>query len=318
MAFTYNFGELRKDVYRLINRYSSRGTVLATNKTADILAQIKGFVNDYQLDLAYTRAKILTLYRMTLNPVLNYSSYDTSEIKQHLPDVDYSITGEYSRGCFFEVDGPATVVLEQTTGDDIYAAIETITVGSTVTTLTEYRRLITPGTTQNTVRLRFTGSYVYNYRNEILYPYLWSTESLVQQNRPYFEYSLPSDYLVLHMVGMKYGGTQVPFTDYILDEASSKIKFYRYYAPAEFLIYYGKKPTDLEFTDVAATDDALVFTINEAAKRIMCYAIAGEILKSFDDLAGGNTLLNQYEIKKSNLPEPLITFADPQISITGW
>lgn len=325
MALT--FGDIRKRTLKILDEYDTDGNI---STTQDVTVKIRDFVNDAMMDLASSTAKINGEYYITHAPVYNELSRDTSSIETFLPGgSDISVSLLNARSAYFEITGPATVVIEEAvSGSSTYTALETITVLSTVTTFTEYRRLITPSLSTNTVRLRFTGSYVFRVRNYILYPYSWPAEADVQSHKPYFEYSLPSDFLELSQVMVKKDTRQyIAYTTFIL-RPDKKIAFNRYDSPSEFLIHYWRSPSLFTYTGVEVTDDAQVFGIvanttyrvsDDAALTIPFYA-AGNVLLSegSSGLSNGLTLLNLYETKKSMLITNKIGYTGVVLNVFGW
>jgi hypothetical protein len=308
LARTY--GDTRLQSLKLLDEYSTTGAV---STTADVTVKIQNFTNDALADLAATVAKIHGEYFIPHAPVLNTLTSDTSSIKTFLPGgADISVSLLNAKACFFEADGPGSAITEETADGTTYTNLETITIASTVTSFTEYRRLITPTLATNTVRLRFTGLYVFHVRNYILYPYAWATAAGVQQNRPCFEYSLPSDFLDMAQVMIKKDTRQyVPYQTYSL-RPDGIITINRYDAPAEVMIHYWRMPTLFTFTGVEATDDAqkygidtvgATYRITDDATLVLPYYVAAQIFLSMGSSyqSIGMLLLNIYEDKKSKL-----------------
>jgi len=320
------FGNVRTATLNLLDEYDTSGTI---QTTADVTGKIKQFANDAMVDLASTMAKIHGEHRIIHAPV--GLGLDTSEIITFLPGGDdTSITMENALSCFFEATGPGTVVIEEAVaGSDVYTALETITILAAVTTLTEYRRLITPSLSTNTIRLRFTGSYVFYFRNYVLYPYTFASAAVVQQYRPYFEYDLPTDFLQMDCVMVKKGlGKYSPYTSYDLSN-DRKVRISWYDAPAEFVIHYWRNPTPFTFTGVEATDDALTFGINttsstyrvsDEAANIIPLFIAAKIMKSEGGtgITFGGDMMNDYEYRKSRLICNSAVFTGEIANVTGW
>lgn len=324
MALTY--GYTRKHALKLLDEYATDGTV---NTTDDVLVKIQDFTNDAMVDLASSTAKIHGEYFIAQNPVRNELAYDTSKIQTHLPDVDFTVELTGAKSYFFEATGPATVVIEEYVGG-AWVALPTpisISIASSVTSFAEYKGLITAADVANKIRIRFTGSYVYKYRNYILYPYTWPSANDVQQHRPFFEYALPSDFLQLDNIMIKKETRQyISYVNYIL-RSDKKIALNRYDAPAEFMLHYWRYPTLFTYTGVEATDDAMVYgidTVNSTyrvsddAALVIPFYVAGHVLLSEGNPQGGITLLNVYETKKTTLVTNLINYQGAIFNATGW
>lgn len=321
------FGNTRTATLALLDEYDTDGVI---QTTADVTVKIREFTNKAMIDLATSNARIPGEKYIVQAPVKNEVTYDTSSIITFKPgDSDISISLLNAKACYFEIIGPATVVIEETADGVTYSTLETITVSSSVTTFTEYRRLITPSLSTNTVRLRFTGSYIFYLRNYILYPYAWSTAAEVQQHRPYFIYDLPTDFLELNYVMVKKNTRQyIPYKDYII-RPDKKISFNRYDAPVEFLVHYWRYPTLFTYTGIEVTDDAMVYGIDSAnstyrisdeAALIVPNYVAGYIFMSegVSGLSIGLTLLNLYEAKKANIIGYKIGFSNKVENVSGW
>jgi hypothetical protein len=314
----------------LLDEYDTAGTI---QTTTDVTVKIRDFTNKAMVDLASATAKIHGEQYIIHAPVYNDLACDTSSIKTFLPGgPDISITLVNALSCFFEATGPGTAVIEESAdGGVTYTALETITIPSTVTTFTEYRRLITPTLATNTVRLRFTGSYVFYVRNYVLYPYIWATAADVQQFRPYFEYSLPTDFLQLDVVMSKRGLRQYSAYTNCIMRNDKKIAINRYDAPMEILVHYWRMPTLFTFTTVEVTDDAMVFGIDTSgatptyrvsddAALIIPHYVAGHVVLSegSSGTTGGLTLINIYEQKKAALVSSDVGYSGTIVNVLGW
>lgn len=327
MAYTY--GDVRKMTIKLLDDYSTAGVITSTT---DSLIKIRDFVNATQIDLASSTAKINGEFFIPHNPIYNELSRDTSSIKTFLPGgADISVTLVNAKACYFEIAGPATVYIEEAvSGSSTYTNLETITVPTTVTTFTEYRRLITPSLATNMIRLRFTGTYIFNVRNFILYPYPWPTEASIQAHKPYIEYDLPSDFLELSQVMAKKNVRQlIPYTNYIL-RPDKKIAIDSY-DPGEYLVHYWRFPSAFVFVDNDTIDDAQKFgidtTVTPATYRvsddaaiIIPYCAAGQVLLSEGDIniPRALTLMNIFEQKKAGLIRNRIGYSSNIINVFGW
>jgi len=250
-----NYEQFKAHVLKLLDEYSSRGAVQGSIKTADQIFKAQDFVNDALYDLASTTAKIPAVFTITHNPLYNELARDTSSIKKHLPGVDYAIELVGARACFFECNGPATVLIEEY-NSGAWSTLETIAI-TVQNTFVEYKRLITPTVATNNVRLRFSGNYPYDFRNYVLYPYAFPTQNDVQQHRPHFIYDLASNYLKINNVMVKKDQRQyVPNLTYILTH-DKKLGLNRY-ETGEYLVNYWRKPADLTFTGDETTDNTQV------------------------------------------------------------
>jgi hypothetical protein len=311
-----NWGELKNQVRALLNQLSNRGALLPTTKVADLLKKIEYFINPVLYDLASTTGKIPEVFYITHNPAYNELARDTSSIKKYLPGQDFSIELVGARSCFFEATGPATILIEERNNGE-WSALETISIPSTQKTFAEYKRLINPTQPGNNVRLRFAGSFPYDYRNYILYPYTWPTAEDIQQHRPHFIYPLPSDFLKLNNVMVKKDQRQyTPYVAYVMTP-DKKMALNRYEV-GEYLINYYRKPKLLTFTGDDAVDNLQTVDATDDAVQIAALSVAAQALLSEKDETAGLTLMNEYEAKKGQLTAADQNYSSVVYNVYGW
>ena len=275
----------------------------APTKVADYGLKIQSLVNDALSDLANTSAKLPEVFEIAHYPIKNTLSDDTSTPKQFIPgNGDFSISLTNAKSAYWECIGPGTVIIEETSDGTNYTEIEEVTIPSTVTGFTAYRRLITPALTTNTVRLRFTGSYMYLFRNYVLYPISFPSEAAVQQHSDWVLYDMPANFHKLNFVEARKPTRQYSnYTTYKL-RPDKKIAINSYDAPLNLLAHYWRKPTLLTYSGVTATDDLLTVDVfDDTAGRIIPYFCAGQILISEGDTGRGTLLLNIYESRKNTI-----------------
>lgn len=312
------YGEIKDATLKWIDEYSSRGAVQSLTKTVDYNFKIQTGVNESINNLASTVAKIAADFPFIHNPIKNTRSDDTSEIKIHLPGDDYSISLTNAQATFFEIGYPGVAVLEESADvGETYSTIETITVPSTVAGFTEYRRLISPSSPTNLVRLRFTGSYPYSFRNEILYDIAFVNEESVQQHRPIFIIDLPLNFLKPDAIYTLSGQQEIPYTKGSIK--NGRFYYSGYETPKQFLIRYWRKPNLLTFTGVDATDRELEIDLTDEAALIIPQNVAGKILISEQQVTNGTLLINMYEAAKSQLVGDKKDDLQNEIqNVTGW
>lgn len=296
-----NYGELVTAVLKLIDEYSKKGTPIIPAKTADYRVKIPEAVNEILMDLATTTGKLHKEWRIVNNPVLNTATYDTSTIKNHLPGTDDIIaTLAGAKAYFLEVTGDYDIYIEESISG-VWTTLEHITPTTAVTTFTDVQGLITPSASTNSVRIRLTGDYPYSYRNHILYPYTWPTAAEVQQNRAWFQYAFPADWLEFNNAMIQKDTRQwLPYSEYRL--TPTHFCFNRYNV-GEIIVNYYRKPTIIAVADPnEPTALELAQTIDAAtdALYIVPAGVAGKIL-AVDSPANSAELLNYYETRKFTL-----------------
>jgi len=311
-----NYGELKDQVLQLLNKYSTRGKELAPSKTADIRLKIESFINTELMDLATTTGKLRASKSYVVKPVYNELSRDTSSIKTHLPGQDFAIELTGAKSYFFEVQGPATVTIDEYV-IGAWLNLTTITITETKPEFTEYKGLITPSSATNRVRLNFSGDYVYNYRYYVLYPYPFPTAEDVQQHRPHFLFDLPVDYLDVENVMIRKDQRQwVPNVGHIIDLANRKIGLNRY-QEGEVLLNYYRKPALITLIGVEATDDAQLIDATPDGAYALALGVAS-LVAAKTEPATSAYLNNLYEVKKTNMLDNESAYTQAIISVNGW
>lgn len=310
-----NYGQLKDQVLQLLNKYSTRGKELTPTKTADIRLKIENFINTELLDLATTSGKLKANKTYVIKPVYNERGYDTSNIKTHLPGVDFAIERTGAQSYFFEAQGPATITIDENI-DNSWINLKTIIIDSSQLEFAEYKGLLTPSDINNTVRLNFSGDYVFGFRNYILYPYSWPSEEQIQQHKPYFLFNLPVDYLDAEAIWINQGSSWLPYANYILDAANLQIGLNRY-QEGEVLLNYFRKPTLITITDIDEVDDAQIIDATPDGAYALAIGVAS-LVTAKNDPATSAYLNNLYEIKKANMLVSHNSYNQSIISVNGW
>ena len=313
------WSELRYAVRATIDELSSRGTILPTTKVADLQMKLKYYINPLLFELASTTGKLGATKNYTLNPVDNALAGDTSSIKKFI-GTDFTVELVGARAYYFQANGPASVYIEEYVSG-AWVALPTplvVTIASTVTELTEYKGLITALNTANKIRLRFSGTSPYDYRNYKLYTYVWATAAEVQEHRPEFKFTLPTDYLKLNSMNIRKDVRQfVAFTPDKWEEPSS-FWVNRYLGPCEIQLKYWRKPTLLTWTEPADIADASVIDATADAVNILALGLAARAMIAEKDETSGMVLQNLWEAAKAQLPGNDGTYSGTVVSTTEW
>ena len=312
-----NLGEIRDLAYKLADIYSSEGDVLPSADTADAKLAMTDFINTAQNKWA-EKEKIETVYSISQNPVENLLSDTTSDdeitddyttaydITQHLDeDITWEATGAQSYT--LEVDKPATIYFEEEIGG-VWTNLTTLTVAG-ITSYTEYKGLLTPSDTDNDVRVRFSGSYIYNIRNVALYAYTFASTDDIPQFRPWNKYALPTGYISANRI--VYSGNdrlRKHMTDHFIENGYFVV---RHELIGEFQIYYNKKPT-------ALASDTDIPEINGMYHNYLAYFAAGEWLLATGETAKGITRLNQFDAFLAEMKPNADGSSNEIENITGW
>lgn len=314
-----NYQQLQSDVLKKLDEYSRKGTTAAPTKTVDYRLKIPEATNSILMNLASTTGKIPAEWPIVNYPVLNESTRDTSSIKNHIPTIDDTIatcTGALSY--FLEVTDTYDIYIEEQISG-AWTTLVHLTPTTAVTTFTELKGLLTPSATTNTVRIRLTGNYPYRYCNHVLYPYAWPTVDDVQQNRAWFEYALPTDWLKFNNAMIRKDTRQwVNFNEY---KITPTVFAFNRYCVGEILVNYYRKPTEIVVADPAnPTTEELAQVIDAMpdAVEIVAYGVAGTILIG-DDNNASSYLLQLYENGKYQLVGNDGNYGIQTIaSVNGW
>lgn len=313
------WSELKYSTRATVDELSSRGTILPTAKVADLEKKLKYFINPLLFELAQTTGKLAATKNYVLNPVDNSLSLDTSTIKKFTgTDATYEVTG--AKAYWFEATGPATVYIEEYVGG-AWVALPTpitISIASSVTEFAVYSGLITAANTANKIRIRFSGTSPYSYRNYKLYAYTWATAAEIQEHRPEFKFEMPTDYLMLNSVMLRRDVRQfVPFVDYKWEEPNI-IWVNRYLAPAEIKVKYWRKPTLLTWTEPNDIADASGIDASADAVNILPLGLAAKAMIAEKDASSGMILQNLWEAAKSQLVANDGSYSGSIVNVTGW
>ena len=315
------YEELVNSCLQLIDEYSKKGTVNPAAKTVDYRLKIPGATNAIQMDLASTTGKLPKEWEIINNPVYNEVSRDTSSIKNHIPGTDdtaVTLTGALSY--YIEASGYYDIYIEEEISG-VWTTLVRLqpTSGSEPITFTELKGLLAPSSSANSVRIRCTGNYPYPYRNYILYPYNFPTAALVQQNKAWFEQTLPADWLKFNNAMIRRDTRQyVPFSDYKITPTHFA---WNRYAVGEILVNYYRKPTAIVVVDpsiLTPAEKAQPLDAAPDACQIIPLGVVGTILAG-DNAAMSSYFLNLYESRKYSLLGQDGNYGITTVeSVTGW
>jgi len=312
-----NYGQIRASVFKLLDEFSSRGSLQAANKTADYNFKCQSLVNESIMELASTNAKLPKTFLIAHNPIKNTLSDDNGTLEQYLPGTDFSITLVNARAVSFEVARFGEIALEESSNGVDYTTIEVITVPSSTEGFTEYKRLITPTLPTNTVRLRFTGNFSYLFRNFVLYEFSFPTEADIPQHGPIFTINPPDDFLDFNYAEINRGNGEYISYDEMLKTPENQLTYNGYENPCEILVRYWRKPTLLTFANVTVADDAMLIDLRDDASLIIPYYCAGEIQNS-EESGRGESNLRKYNEKRSVLIPVKGTRSESVRNTSNW
>ena len=316
---TMTWLQTKRSTQAFLDELSSRGTLLPTTKVADLIMKLKYYVNPGAYELASTSGKLGASKYYVLNPVDNTNVYDTSTIKK-FTGTDFTVELVGAKAYYFQANGPAVIYVEEYVSS-AWVALPTpltITIASTVTELTEYRGLITAASTTNKIRLRFSGTSPYDYRNYKLYTYTWATAAEVQEHRPEFRFTLPTDFLKLNSMNIRKDVRQ--FVAFTPDKWEEPNYFWvnRFLGPCEIQLKYWRKPTELTWTEPADISDSAVIDATADGEKILPLYLAMCALYAEKEAQAGAIAQNRWEIALSKLPGNDTSYTGTVVSTTEW
>lgn len=288
-----NLGEAKKKALSLMAEYSVDGVPIPDGENADYLNRMNRFADSAQKELAQVK-KIHAVFNLSHNPIKPQQGLLMGfDLKQYLPGVDLIDTYIGSKAYYFEVDNVADIYIEENV-NGVWTALKTI--NNTVKgQFTAFKGLITASNPLNQIRLRFSGQYIYNIRNKVLYAYSFPTDDDVMVYRPYVTYQMPSDFMELQKVIQQ--GDPRTYAEMIAYKWEGKRTFVlNYYDLGSFDIHYYRYPTSVDST----TLDTYEFEIDTEAQEAIPFYVAGHCLMD-ENPTLGIQLLNEYQTKLSRL-----------------
>lgn len=307
-----NLKTAKEKAIQLINEYSNNGSLISAAQNADYLNRMNNLADTAQKEIATVR-KIHAVYNISQNPILNQLGLTKGfDIEQHL-DTDHTTTvATGSKSYYFEVDRQATIYIEEQISG-VWTVLQTISVPSSVREFTAYKGLITPSSSTNAVRIRFSGTYPYNIRYRALYAYTFPSASDVPDYRPYIRYTMPADFMELKKVSHETDPRQyVSLTDYKWE--GKKTFVVNYYHKGGFIIEYYRLPT----TITSSTDEnTYEFEVDVEAQELIPYYLGAHVI--MDENQGiGTLLLNLYQSKLANLGGGNTGSGNTVTNLMGW
>jgi len=310
-------GELFKRAMICIDEYSANGAIRTAEENADYRLRFNRVADMIQKDIA-TIIKI-NKSKKFINYQIKNDLNDNFNIYQHLNESMYFYCID-SLAYYFEIDGEATIYIDETDyvaygdglygyglygyGDDLsWTNLETIAIPSTINEFTAYKKKITPTNPNKLNRIKFAGSYPYNFKNVAMYKTAFKSDLLVQDWTQYIKHTMPTNFMKLEKVN---------FTD-IDDSYNNRFDDYYWENPTTLLVHrdykgmvdvkYWAVPTTILVDDTNPTlYDSTELEVLENAQEAMVYGIAGNLLLTETNKRGLATqFINQYEVAKSSL-----------------
>lgn len=169
---------------------------LSSDDTVSYSVKAPGLLNILQNELikvgeVYSTYDIDNFPKYPMLGSFNYHEHDDTSI-------EHEVSGAV-KSYYFEVNGPATVYIEDYTTS--WNTLATVTVPVTVSNYTAYSGSVTGTANATKSRIRFSGSYYYNYTNFALYSQNFYS---VPVYRPWVEKEMPSDFKSVDQIVKEY------------------------------------------------------------------------------------------------------------------
>ena len=181
----------------IIDEYTDDSVIIPESEVADIEAKAIRFIDMAQKEL-FRIGNIYKTYQITRKPPTN--GLGQSFYMNAYEGTDVTTQPVVAKHYHFEVDSDATVVIEEYEGDS-WLTLTSLVV--TPTEMTAYKGDITPTTHGNQIRLRFTGTYAYNYTNVALFPVNYKVSP---DYKPWVSYEMPSDFAAVSEIVQEING----------------------------------------------------------------------------------------------------------------
>jgi hypothetical protein len=289
----------------------TNGAYTATEKNNDYLLMHNRLANIAQRKIA-TIKKLHDTFYITQNPITNQlGEFEGFDIVQHYNTdlIDTQATG--SLAYHFEVDNDATVYIEEEIAS-VWTTLETINHVQSGTSFTQYKGLISPGDTDNDIRIRFSGSYPYKIINRALFEYQFASASEIPDYVPYVEYELPSDFYDKCKVIIK-TDTRINQNYTTYKWKGKKTILINYYQAGEIEVQYYKYPLKID-DDTAETYE---YEIDIDAQDLIPLYVASKVIAEEKPTLSG-VLYNEFRLLLAELENPITNGQEVIETVDGW
>lgn len=250
----------------LIDDYNDDGVIIAPDDVASLETNGMRFVN-MGLGEIYAKSRNYETFKITRKPVPNLLGSATYfNILEFIgEDASYQALG--AKAYYFEVDNDAIVYVEEYIGS-VWTLLSTIDTTGT-TELTAFKGLITPSDSANMIRLRFSGTTFYRYKNIAMFSYPFKLAD-IPDYRAWVKYTLPTNVGDIKKVVTEYPTRQYSNDSNFKLEGFNDL-YINYFYDGEIRIIYSPIPETL--TD--ATD--IIPINNPIALQFLNYYVAAKI-----------------------------------------
>lgn len=269
----------------VLDELNNDGTV-NTSDTADYLARAPSILTIGQAILL-PMGEVFSFADISNSPITNLLGEMFEIYEYEGEDKNYEAVG--GKAYYFELDGPGDIYAEEMHLGS-WAVLKTINNIVSGTGFTAYKGVITPTVSTNIVRLRFSGSFFYRYKNIALFNESFASDNDVPDYRSWVKKSMPADFKSVSQIISEVG------TDYI------KPGNYKWEGRKDLYISYDfVGEMRIEYKPILTVISALTQTLqidDTTALTCLPYYLGAELMETENpDLA--NKLSNKYLAAKS-------------------
>lgn len=179
------------DARALLDELTDKGVQISDSDVADLMAKGVRFVDMAQKEL-YSTGNLFEKFEFTQKNPDNLLGKTLFEIKEFKgTDIIPDEVGKVARAYYFEADEEGSVIIEEFEGGTWQTLLTIPT--TTSTAMVQYKGLITPTTTGNLIRYRFTGTTYYKIQNYALFSEPFKA-SKIPDFRPWVKYTMPTNF----------------------------------------------------------------------------------------------------------------------------
>lgn len=280
-----NLKEAQNTVLQLIDRYSTRGKVSGAEDTNTVDYSLK--IRNY-LDIAQKHIASLKPIRKVFYISQKLPPYVGSMDTRQFSGTDIIVENAQAGAYHFAVDDYAEVFIEGYDGVE-WQVIENIS-ASAVNGFEAYKGLIEPTSDYANIRIRFSGTTVYNVKDVCLFSAHFSHYAKIPNYSRYISNRMPEDFLHCISAQIKTGDDYKNFDNLVWD--SENVVGISYDVEGEIKIVYGAIST----TITEETKETYQMEIDASLHGAMCF-YAASLLFNHERPDVAKTLIQLYQEK---------------------
>lgn len=286
-----NLGEAKNKAIKLIDEYSNKGVLITSTKNIDYLNRMNQFADMAQREISMYKL-INAEIDITQKPIINLLG-DQMKLYTHY-DQDLIFGGVGGKSYYMEVDNLADIYIEEQTAVNVWTELAHI-INTVKGKFTTFTGLLTPSLITNSMRIRFSGSYIYNFRNIALYQYTFPTVADIPAYSPVRRYSMQPDYYKLNKIVAEYDRLQYIEIENFKWEGRNVLVLPSTFEGSLKILYF-RYPTKI--TD--DTLDSVEFEIDQEAQELIPLYIAQAVIK-VENPSISSIIFSEYQNKLANL-----------------